>query len=150
MRRMRQEVLIFMNVTNFNHFLEAQQDDYQVALKEIFHGKKRSHWMWYIFPQIEGLGFSEMSQKYCIHDIREAEQYLNHPVLGKRLVAISKELLKLSEINPRTIFGTPDDLKLRSSMTLFSCVPGGHEVFGEVLRKFYNGTKDPLTLALLK
>lgn len=135
---------------NLNHFLEAQTNSYQTALNEIRNGKKKSHWMWYVFPQIEGLGFSEMSKKYGIHDIREAEQFLNHPILGHRLVEISKELLRLPENNPRKIFGSPDDLKLRSSMTLFSCIPGGSEVFGQVLNKYYDGMRDPQTLALLK
>jgi uncharacterized protein (DUF1810 family) len=139
-----------MNSTTLNHFLEAQTKDYQTALKEVRRGEKRSHWMWYIFPQIEGLGLSEMSKKYSIYDIREAEQYLNHPILGNRLIEISEALLKHADNNPKNIFGSPDDLKLRSSMTLFSCVPGGNEVFEQVLKKFYNGIKDPLTLALLK
>ncbi|WPU99055.1 DUF1810 domain-containing protein [Mucilaginibacter sp. cycad4] len=139
-----------MSQENLSHFVKAQQGIYQNALKEIKGGRKRSHWMWFIFPQIDGLGFSEMSKRYSIQDIREAEAYLAHPILGVRLIAISRELLNLSGSDARIIFGSPDDMKLRSSMTLFSCIPGSDEVFGLVLKKFFDGNKDPHTLALLK
>jgi uncharacterized protein (DUF1810 family) len=105
--------------------------------------------MWYIFPQIKGLGFSETSRFYAIKNKDEAEEYLNHPVLGKRLIEISKALLDLDTDDAHSIFGTPDDLKLKSSMTLFSSIPDGHPVFENVLEKFFAGKKDGKTLAIL-
>lgn len=102
--------------------------------------------MWYIFPQIHGLGFSEVSKFYAIKDIPEAEAFLNHPVLGDRLVRISTELLNLAARNATAVFGSPDDLKLKSSMTLFSSIPNADPVFQLVLNKFFNGTKDGKTL----
>ncbi len=98
--------------------------------------------MWYIFPQIQGLGFSETSKFYAIKDINEAEEFLNHPVLGSRLVHICNELLKLKSNDANKIFGSPDDLKLKSSMTLFSSLHNSNHVFQLVLEKFFNGTKD--------
>ncbi|MBS7564852.1 DUF1810 domain-containing protein [Mucilaginibacter sp. Bleaf8] len=132
-----------------DRFLKAQEQDYATALAEIKSGRKRSHWMWYIFPQIQGLGFSETSRYYAIHDIAEAEAYLAHPVLGARLIEIAKALLSLSGNNATQIFGNPDDIKLRSSMTLFASVPGADPVFEAVLNKFFDGDKDPKTLQLI-
>ena len=131
-------------------FLRAQRSTYPIALSEIKNGKKETHWMWYTFPQIKGLGFSQMSKVYEIKDQAEAEAFLHHPVLGPRLHAISRELLKLKETNPTIIFGTPDDMKLRSCMTLFASVATGDLIFEQVLNKFYKGTKDSRTLDLLK
>ncbi len=131
---------------SLKRFLDAQESDYQIALAEVKNGKKRSHWMWYIFPQIHGLGFSEVSKFYAIKDIPEAEAFLNHPVLGDRLVRISTELLNLAARNATAVFGSPDDLKLKSSMTLFSSIPNADPVFQLVLNKFFNGTKDGKTL----
>jgi uncharacterized protein (DUF1810 family) len=105
--------------------------------------------MWYIFPQIQGLGFSETSRFYAINNIEEAEQFVRHPLLGKRLVDISDELLHLDENDARKIFGTPDDMKLKSSMTLFSSIPGTSPVFEKVLKKFFDGKGDESTLAIL-
>ena len=130
-------------------FLDAQKSDYQTALSEIKNGRKRSHWMWYIFPQIQGLGFSETSRYYAIQDTAEAKDFLQHPLLGSRLVAICQELLKLSANDAHAIFGSPDDLKLKSSMTLFAAVPGADPVFQLVLNKFFDGARDPKTLRLL-
>ncbi|UOR06500.1 DUF1810 domain-containing protein [Hymenobacter aerilatus] len=132
-----------------SRFLDAQQSDYRTALSEIKNGRKRSHWMWYIFPQIQGLGFSETSRYYAIQDAAEAEAYLNHPVLGSRLVEISQELLKLNSNNANSIFGSPDDLKLKSSMTLFAALPDANPVFQKVLDTFFNGAQDSKTLQLL-
>jgi len=106
--------------------------------------------MWYIFPQIQGLGFSETSQFYSIKSIDEAEQYLAHPVLGQRLIEISNALLGLKTDNANQVFGSPDDMKLKSSMTLFSLLPGTNKVFQLVLDKFFNGLKDDKTLKMLK
>src|SRR5438270_10060514 len=106
--------------TQLKRFIDAQERDYEIALAEIKNGRKRSHWMWYIFPQVKGLGFSSTSQHYGIANLKEAEAYLRHPVLGPRLIAISNELLNLENKNATDIFGNPDDMKLRSAMTLFA------------------------------
>jgi uncharacterized protein (DUF1810 family) len=135
---------------SLNRFIEAQQTHYPIALAEIKQGKKRSHWMWYIFPQIEGLGFSETSKFYAIKDIEEAEAFLKHPDLGNRLISICNELLKQGEKNANIIFGSPDDLKLKSSMTLFSLVPNADPVFQLVLNKFFNGEQDRKTMSILE
>lgn len=133
-----------------HRFLDTQEDTYDTALAEIKSGKKRSHWMWYIFPQIRGLGFSETAKYYAIHNRAEAELFLNHPVLGKRLREISAVLLTLKENNPTSVFGSPDDLKLKSSMTLFSLLEESDEnVFSKVLKKYYGGSDDEKTRQLL-
>jgi uncharacterized protein (DUF1810 family) len=134
-----------------NRFLKAQESDYAIALSEIRSGRKKSHWMWYIFPQISGLGFSETAKYYAIRDIDEAREFLSHPVLGKRLKEISNELLKPEQTNAKLIFGSPDDLKLRSCMTLFAQIETGEgNIFEKVIDKFFNGIADDKTLALLK
>ncbi|MGI4741479.1 MAG: DUF1810 domain-containing protein [Janthinobacterium lividum] len=134
---------------NLQRFLDAQANAYPPALAEIKAGRKRSHWMWYIFPQIQGLGFSEISQHYAIRDAAEAAAYIQHPVLGARLREISGELLKLPGSNAGSIFGSPDDLKLRSSMTLFGALPGADPVFQAVLDKFFASAPDSKTHQLL-
>ena len=134
---------------NLQRFLDAQATDYAQALTEVQAGRKRSHWMWYIFPQIQGLGFSSTSQYYAIRDLAEAAAYLRHPVLGKRLVAISTALVELASSDASQVFGSPDDLKLKSSMTLFAAVPGADAVFAQVLAKFFDGVRDGKTLQLL-
>jgi uncharacterized protein (DUF1810 family) len=136
--------------TSLKRFLDAQEHDYSVALAEIKAGRKRSHWMWYIFPQIQGLGFSETSRYYAIKDVAEAQQYLDDPVLGSRLIGISRELIQLESDNATTIFGSPDDLKLRSSMTLFSSLANTNPVFDLVLRKFFLSAKDTKTLTIMQ
>ena len=136
-------------MSDLKRFLDAQARDYATALAEVKSGRKRSHWIWYIFPQISGLGFSEISKRYAIKDLPEATAYLSHSVLGFRLIEISKVLLDLSGNNATQIMGDPDDLKLRSSMTLFSIVPGADPVFDAVLKKFFGGQKDQATLKLL-
>ena len=130
-------------------FLDAQEKDYPVALSEIKNGKKKSHWMWYIFPQIQSLGFSETSKFYAIKNIEEAEEFLNHTVLGYRLIEICNELLNLETNDAHKIFGSPDDLKLRSSMTLFSTLSNTNPVFQKVLDKFFKGEKDEKTLQII-
>lgn len=134
---------------NLKRFTEAQEADYELALSEIKNGHKRSHWIWYIFPQIKGLGSSDISRFYAINSIEEAEAYLNDPILGVRLVEISQELLKLPDDNATKIFGTPDDLKLRSCMTLFASIPGAPDIFQNVLDKFFGGKGDDKTLQIL-
>jgi uncharacterized protein (DUF1810 family) len=134
---------------NLKRFLDAQSRDYATALTEIRQGRKRSHWMWYIFPQIGGLGYSEMAKRYAISDLPEASEYLSHPVLGARLIEISKALLALPGSNSNAVMGSPDDLKLRSSMTLFSLVPGADPIFEAVITKYFKGEKDKATLQLI-
>jgi uncharacterized protein (DUF1810 family) len=130
-------------------FLDAQNQVYLKALSEIKNGKKETHWMWYIFPQIIGLGSSETAQYYGIKDLNEATAYLQHPILGKHLIEISEEVLNLNGKNASEIFGTPDDLKLRSCMTLFANVKNADSVFQKVLAKYFKGLADDLTLQLL-
>ena len=135
---------------NLKRFLDAQAGNYATALTEIKNGRKRSHWMWYIFPQIDGLAYSEMAKRYAISDLQEATTYLAHPTLGQRLIEISEVLISLRDSNANQLMGSPDDLKLRSSMTLFSLVSGADPIFENVLEKYFNGQKDPATLQLVK
>ena len=134
---------------NLERFIEVQKINYETALSEIKRGKKQSHWMWYIFPQIQGLGFSSTSKLYAIKDLPEAEEYLQHPKLGGRLLNICNELIKLTSSDAHAIFGTPDDLKLKSSLTLFSSVHNTNPVFQLLLEKFFHGTKDHKTLQII-
>ncbi|PVY44202.1 DUF1810 domain-containing protein [Pontibacter virosus] len=138
------------NSDPLNRFLDAQASSYEQALSEIKSGRKRSHWMWFIFPQLQGLGYSETARFYAIKDLQEAQLYLQHPVLGPRLVEISKAMLALESKTATQALGNPDDLKLRSSMTLFAAVPGADPVFQAVLDKYFNGEKDKKTLQLLQ
>lgn len=137
------------NEMNLQRFIEAQRNDYGTALSEIKNGKKRSHWMWYIFPQIDGLGFSETSRYYAIKDIEEAKAFLQDKVLGSRLIEICTELLSLTSNDAHGIFGSPDDMKLKSSMTLFASLQI-HPVFQQVLDKFFKGSPDEKTVQIIK
>ncbi|MBD2751285.1 DUF1810 domain-containing protein [Spirosoma validum] len=131
---------------NLNRFLDAQERDYPRALAEIKNGRKQSHWMWYIFPQISGLGFSETAKFYSIRNPEEASAYLEHPVLGRRLIEITNAILHIDGKTANQILGSPDDLKLRSSMTLFSLLANTDPVFQAVLDKFFNGVPDQRTV----
>jgi uncharacterized protein (DUF1810 family) len=135
---------------DLERFIRAQETDYRTALTEIRNGRKRSHWMWYIFPQIAGLGFSSTSKYYSLKNLKEAKAYLDDEILGKRLMEISGALLNLESNDAARIFGTPDDMKLRSSMTLFSRVEGADPVFQKVLDKFFGGLPDEKTIRLLR
>ena len=136
---------------NLSRFLKAQERDYATALSEIKSGRKRSHWMWYIFPQLAGLGLSETSKFYAIRDKNEAIAFLNHPLLGARLIEITTALLSLQQTNPTSIFGQPDDMKLRSCMTLFAAIDTApHPVFQRVLDKYFDGKRDQATLQFLR
>ena len=135
---------------DLSRFLKAQEQDYEQALREIRSGRKRSHWMWYIFPQIQGLGFSPTAQYYAIRDLQEARDYLAHPVLGARLKEISSALLDLNGLSASEIFGYPDDLKLRSSMTLFRLADLDCDVFEKVLEKYYDGIPDERTVQIIR
>ena len=136
-------------MSNLDRFIKAQENDYETALNEIENGHKQSHWIWYIFPQLQGLGFSSMSQFYGIKDEEEAIDYMNHPVLRERLLEISQALLSLDCNDPVRVMGYPDNLKLQSSMTFFSIV-SKEPVFQKVLDKFYDGQEDQSTLEKLK
>lgn len=136
--------------TTLSRFLDAQQKMYATALSEITAGRKQTHWMWFIFPQIQGLGFSETSRYYAIKDIKEASAFLQHPILGSRLITISTALQQLKGITASKILGIPDDLKLQSSMTLFAALPDAHLVFQAVLEKFFSGKKDEKTQRILE
>ncbi len=130
-------------------FLQAQERDYEQALREIRAGRKRSHWIWYIFPQLKELGYSDTAKFYGIRDLEEAKAYLAEPVLRERLIRISEALLALPDSDPGAVMGYPDDLKLRSSMTLFMAAEPDCPVFRQVLEKYYRGEPDPKTLKLL-
>jgi uncharacterized protein (DUF1810 family) len=120
---------------DLNRFVQAQEGDYDRALAEIRSGRKRSHWMWYVFPQIEGLGFSPTSRRYSIKGRAEAEAYLRHPVLGPRLVKCAEAALGVEGRSAFEIFGSPDDMKLRSCATLFSQISPAGSVFHRLLEK---------------
>ena len=136
---------------NLKRFIDAQNGTYEQALNEIKTGRKRGHWIWFIFPQLKGLGFSHRSQFYGIEDAGEARDYLAHPVLGKRLLEISEALLQLNENDPAVVMGgSPDDMKLQSSMTLFAAVSEKGSVFHRVLEKFFGGNFDAKTIRILK
>ncbi len=137
-----------MDNEGLQRFVKAQEHDFARALWEIKNGRKMSHWMWYIFPQLQGLGHSMTAQYYAIKDRKEAEAYMNHPILGGRLLEISGELLKLKSNDAGEVLGWPDDMKLKSSMTLFETV-SAEPVFGQVLDKFFGGERDRKTLDLL-
>jgi uncharacterized protein (DUF1810 family) len=134
---------------DLTRFVEAQAPVYAAALTEIRAGCKRSHWMWFIFPQIAGLGMSAMSRHFAIRDLAEAEAYLEHPVLGPRLLECSRAALAVSGQSAQEIFGSPDDMKLRSCATLFAVVAGDDSVFGEILNHFFDGKADEATLRLI-
>ena len=133
---------------DLDRFVKAQEKMYDIALNEIKNGKKISHFMWYIFPQLKGLGYSEISNYYGISGLEEAKEYLEDEILGNRLYNITLELLKIDEDDPINIFGNVDALKLKSSMTLFDIV-SADEIFYDVLKKYYGGKKDERTIALL-
>jgi uncharacterized protein (DUF1810 family) len=134
---------------NLSRFVQAQEGDYEQALSEIKSGRKQSHWMWYIFPQFEGLGFSSTSRHYSIKSLAEAEAYLSHPVLGARLRECAGAALGVQGRTASAIFGSPDDMKLRSCATLFARVSPPGSVFEQLLDRYYQGEPDGKTLRLL-
>jgi uncharacterized protein (DUF1810 family) len=134
---------------NLQRFVTAQAEDYQCALSELERGEKESHWIWYIFPQVAGLGHSRTAQEYAIRSRDEAVAYLAHPVLGTRLQQCCEALLKHQGRRIQDIMGFPDDLKLRSSVTLFAVLSAQDSVFHQVLQAFYSGQMDDRTLAFL-
>jgi len=133
-----------------SRFISAQDSVFDRVLEELKSGQKRSHWMWYIFPQADGLGYSATSKHYAIKSMEEARAYLNHPVLGSRLLECADTVLAIKGRSASDIFGYPDDLKLQSSMTLFASVAGPDSVFVRVLNKYFQGERDVRTLQLLE
>ena len=134
---------------NLNRFIEAHEHVYQSVLSELRQGQKTGHWMWFIFPQIRGLGRSPISQQFAIQNLAEAAAYLAHPVLGKRLIECTQALLALENRSAEDIFGYPDCLKLRSSLTLFEKAAGGNNVFSQAIEKYFQGRRDERTLEIL-
>ena len=134
---------------DIGRFVAAQEADYARALSEIRRGRKQSHWMWYIFPQLDGLGQSSMSRRYSISSLDEARAYLEHPVLGPRLVECMEAVAAVDGPSAREIFGSPDDVKLRSCATLFACAAPASRVFRGLLDKYFEGIPDRRTLELL-
>jgi uncharacterized protein (DUF1810 family) len=134
---------------DLRRFIDAQKDIYDDALEELRSGRKRTHWMWFIFPQIDGLGHSSTAKYYAIKSSEEAREYLNHPVLGKRLLECAGAVLAVEGRSVSEIFGYPDDMKLKSSMTLFESQAGPDSVFARVLDKYFHGERDMRTLQML-
>lgn len=135
---------------NLKRFMDAQKDIYNDVLGELRNGRKRTHWMWFIFPQIDGLGHSSTAKYYAIKSSEEAQEYLNHPVLGKRLVECSEAVLAVEGRTVSEIFGYPDDMKLKSSMTLFETQARRDPVFASVLDKYFQGERDMRTIRILE
>ncbi len=134
---------------NLDRFVKAQEVTYETALGEIRRGRKESHWMWYVFPQFNGLGFSETSKHFAIKSVSEAEEYLHHPILGQRLLESFRATLEIEDRSAAEIFGSPDDLKLLSCATLFSTISDAEPVFEQLILRFFSGKKDKKTLSLL-
>jgi uncharacterized protein (DUF1810 family) len=135
---------------DLNRFVEAQAGTYETALAELANGRKRTHWMWFVFPQLQGLGFSAMANRYAIRSSAEARAYLDHPILGPRLIRCAEALLAVNDTSAAHILGAPDDLKLRSSATLFASVEPAGSVFERLLDKYFGRVPDEKTLLLLK
>ena len=133
---------------NLDRFVTAQADSYETALGEIRRGAKRSHWMWFMFPQVAGLGRSEMAQRFAIRSIGEARAYLDHPLLGARLRESVAALQDLTGLTAVAVFGVVDAMKLRSSLTLFDYAGGG-ALFAAALKRWFEGVRDPATLGVI-
>jgi uncharacterized protein (DUF1810 family) len=138
-----------MDTFNFRHFLEAQAPVYDTVLSELLAGHKRSHWMWFIFPQLAGLGQSAMSQRFALRSVEHARAYLQHEVLGMRLFECAALVEAIPGRSVGEIFDAPDDMKFHSCMTLFALAAPDQEVFAECLRKYFAGLPDKATLSLL-
>ena len=136
------------NSWNMDRFLMAQENIYPIALQELQNGRKRSHWMWYIFPQLKHLGHSYNAKYYGISGIAEATAYLQHPILGQRLREAASTILNLSGNDAEAIFGGIDAMKLRSSMTMFD-IASTNDIFAQVIDKYFNGQRDILTLKII-
>lgn len=134
---------------DLSRFVQAQARNYDQALSEVRGGRKQSHWMWYVFPQFDGLGFSSTSRRYAIKSSAEAEAYLRHPVLGPRLVECCEAVIGVRGRSANEMFGSPDDMKLRSCATLFARVSGPGSVFERLIGKYFEGVPDQRTLQLM-
>jgi len=134
---------------NMRRFLDAQDPVYAQVCSELRAGRKRSHWMWFIFPQIQGLGYSPLARKFAIASLQEAKAYLDHPILGARLKEFCRLVNRVEGRSIEEIFGYPDDLKFRSSMTLFAHAASDDQIFRDALEKYFNGEDDPATVERL-
>ena len=134
---------------NLRRFLDAQDPVYAQVCSELRAGRKRSHWMWFIFPQIQGLGYSPLAKKFAISSVDEAKAYLDHPILGARLKELCRLVNRVEGRSIEEIFGYPDDLKFRSSMTLFAHAASDDQIFRDALEKYFNGEDDPATVERL-
>lgn len=135
---------------NLARFVEAQEADYDTAISEIRSGRKRSHWMWYIFPQYDGLGTSATARHYAIKSVAEAEAYLRHPILGPRLKESIQAVLGIQGRSALEVFGSPDDMKLRSCATLFASISPADSLFDQLLGRYFGGERDDRTLRLIE
>jgi len=134
---------------NLDRFTDAQNNIYEQVIKELREGNKRTHWMWFIFPQIKGLGYSQTAKYYSIADMEEAKEYLNHSILSSRLIECCQIILELTDKTAENIFGQVDAMKLKSSMTLFSLV-SDNPIFDKVIDNYFNGEKDNATLKIVE
>jgi uncharacterized protein (DUF1810 family) len=139
-----------MDQYNLNRFIEAQMVIYEGAMLELARGRKDSHWVWYIFPQIEGLGNSDTIKLYAIKSLEEGRAYLKHPVLGPRLIKACEILLSLKDASMDEVMGFPDDLKLLSSMTLFEALADSNSIFTKVIDVYFDSERDEISLKLIK
>lgn len=135
---------------NLQRFVQAQEPVYADVLTELRNGQKRTHWMWFIFPQIDGLGYSATAKHYAIKSLAEAQAYLQHSILGPRLIECAETVLSIQGRSVAAIFGSPDNLKLHSSMTLFAAISDADSAFAQVLDKYFAGKRDDKTLSLLE
>lgn len=135
---------------NLARFLEAQEGTHERAVQELHSGQKQSHWIWFVFPQVDGLGHSAMAKRYAIRNLAEARAYLAHPVLGTRLVECTRVVNGLQGLSALEVFGYPDHLKFCSSMTLFELVAGPGSAFSAALDKYCHGRRDPETIRLVE
>lgn len=138
-----------MSASEFEHFLAAQASVYDNVLAELQAGEKQTHWMWFIFPQLEGLGHSYMAQRFALHSLDEARRYAQHPQLGRRLRQCAKLVVQTEGRNVSEIFGYPDDLKFHSCMTLFALAVPDEPLFPQALDKYFQGQKDARTVEFL-
>ena len=139
-----------MDQYNLNRFLGAQMATYEGAMLELTRGRKDSHWIWYIFPQIEGLGRSDIAKLYSIKSLEEGRAYLEHPVLGQRLIEACEILLSLKDVSMDEVMGFPDDLKLLSSMTLFESIADTNSIFTKIIEFYYDDERDSSSLEIIK
>ena len=139
-----------MDQYNLNRFLEAQMTTYEGAILELARGRKESHWIWYVFPQIDGLGRSDTAKLYSIKSLKEGRAYLEHPVLGPRLVEACEILLSLKDASMDEVMGFPDDLKLLSSMTLFDALSDSSSIFTKIIEIYFDDERDEASLEIIK